>query len=227
MFTDPILSGAIPALGPDTGAILGGIPAGFGSPTGAAGGVGTGAAPLWQKILTGSLFGAGELGNIISSNKQNSYQNFLLNLLKNPGQLAAMINKVTQPLSGALVQNVNNQVQANMASRGLSQAPGIFAGTEAQALAPYVQQEQSLAQQAVLSSLGLPGQVSGLNNPQSNLGPALAMFLKSFGGNTPFGGSSWNPNNILPPQQTQQQSPGLTYAPGGSDPGEGGFTWPS
>src|SRR5215831_4757776 len=140
----------------------------------------------WQKLLTGGLFGAGEVGNILEARKRDAYQDFVMNILKHPEILAQMAAKIQQPLSMGLTQAVNNKVQADMASRGLAQAPGIFAGEEAQALAPFVQQNQQTAMNAVLSSLGLPAGTFG--NPTNNTG-ALQLFLNSFKNKAGTGGA--------------------------------------
>src|SRR6266850_1148791 len=141
------------------------------------GGGDDGGSPNWMKLLTGSLFGAGSIGNILEQRKKMEYQNFVMNLLKHPEQLAAMAAKIQKPLDNSLVQGVNNRVQADMATRGLAQAPGIFAATESQALAPFEQQNANTAMQAVLASLGLPAGTFG--QPNNNTG-GLQSFLNTF-----------------------------------------------
>lgn len=131
--------------------------------------------PAAMKGIQGGLMGAGEVGNIIEAKKRLDYQNFVMNLLKNPQQLAAMAAKIQQPLNNGLVQSVNNQVQGDMAARGLSQAPGIFAASESQALAPFVQQNQQTAMNAVLQSLGLP---AGTFSQPSSMAPLMSLFSK-------------------------------------------------
>src|SRR5271157_5694751 len=91
-------------------------------------------------IISGGAFGAGEIGNILEEQKRMQYQNYIMDLMKNPQKLAALVAKLQKPMDNALVQGVTNQVQGNMAERGLSQAPGIFAASQSQALAPYEQQ---------------------------------------------------------------------------------------
>lgn len=154
---------------------------------GGGGGQDTGEAPLWQKLLLGGMLGTGEIGNIIEERKRASYQNQLLNLIKNPAALTQMILKAQRPLDNALVQAVNNRVQADLASRGLSQAPGIFAAGESQAIAPYIQQNYNEAMNQVLTSLGLPG---GTFRQPQNLSPLLTQFLRMFRG----GGGGGSPS---------------------------------
>jgi hypothetical protein len=145
------------------------------------------------KLLQTGMAGAGEAGNLIEQKKRLDYQNFIMGLLNNPQRIAAMAAKIQQPLNNGLVQSVNNQVQGDMASRGLAQAPGIFAASEGQALAPFVQQNQNTALQTVMQSLGLP---AGSFAPPSNLSPLFgALFSKPT-----------VPNQSTPP-------PGLTLPP--------------
>jgi hypothetical protein len=147
------------------------------------------------KLLQTGVAGAGEAGNLIEEKKRLDYQNLVMNLLKNPQQLAAMAAKITQPLNAGLVQATNNQVQGNLASRGLAQSPGIFAASEAQALAPFEQQNQQTALSAVLQSLGLPA--SSFGQP-ANLAPLFS--------------SLFQPTKPAVPTQTPQ-APGLTPPP--------------
>lgn len=142
--------------------------------------------PMFSKGAPLALAGAGEIGNIMEERKRLQYQAFVMDLLKNPAKLAAMAAKIQQPLNNGLVQGVTNQVQGDMASRGLSQAPGIFAASESQALAPYVQQNQQTAMNAVLSSLGLPAGTFGKPTDVSG----ILSLLKS-GGSSGGGGSAF------------------------------------
>lgn len=123
----------------------------------------------WGKIFN---LGTGTLGLIsnISSNRQknkliNEYlarQRYLQSLT--PEQHMAGIRRFQQPLSAGLTSGVENLVQASMAERGLSQAPGIFSQVLSQALAPYLLRQQDSAQDAYFRSLGVGGDSSGLLN---------------------------------------------------------------
>jgi hypothetical protein len=148
------------------------------------------------KILTGSMFGAGEIGNILEEQKRLSYQNFILDLVKHPEKLAAMAAKLQKPLDNALVQGVTNTVQGDLAQRGLSQAPGIFAATESQALAPYQQQNANTALQAVMASLGLP---AGTFGAPANTSGALQSFLKTLSPGSGGGGGTIADTGLTPP----------------------------
>jgi hypothetical protein len=127
-------------------------------------------------FVTGGTAAAGVTGNILEERKRLEYQNFLMNLLKNPQAMAAAIAKIQQPLNQGLQQSVGNTVQANMAERGLAQAPGTFAASESQTLAPFYEQNLNTATQAFLQSLGMPAGTFG--SPVNTSGP-MALFLQS------------------------------------------------
>jgi hypothetical protein len=111
--------------------------------------------------IAGGTAISGLIGNIISSitrgrqvsNLESAEKKFA-NLT--PEQLAGLVSRAEAPLSQDLLQTVGNTVQADMASRGLAQAPGIFAAAETQDLAPYRIQEQQKALELVLKQMGLP-----------------------------------------------------------------------
>ena len=127
-------------------------------------------------VITGGSAAAGTAGNIFEEYKRNQYSNFVMSLLKDPAKLAAAIAKIQQPLNAGLTQAVGNQVQGNMAERGLAQAPGTFAASESQALAPFYEQNLNTATQAFLQSLGMPAGTFG--SPVNTSGP-MALFLQS------------------------------------------------
>lgn len=148
------------------------------------------------KMLQTGVAGAGEAGNLMTSLKANEYRNFVMSLLNNPQRLAAMAAKITQPLNAGLVQQTNNQVQGNMAARGLSQAPGIFAASEAQALAPYEQQNSNTAMSTIMQALGMP---AGTFGQQQNLAP---LFSSLFQTNKQLPGQNQTPPSGLTLPQT-------------------------
>lgn len=130
-------------------------------------GVGGGGNPIWQTLLKLGTAGAGSIGNILASMKRNDVLNTSLNnqknlmaLANNPNALATNISKLERPLSAGLTSSVGNAVQGYLAERGLSESPGIASETLAQGLAPYQQQEQQMAINSYLSTLGLPAQAT-------------------------------------------------------------------
>lgn len=136
-------------------------------------------------IIQLATAGAGLGGNIMSSIQQGDVASQAAKNAKlTPGQLGTMVSGAEQPLDRSLINTVNNQVQADMASRGLAEAPGIFGATEAQALAPYQQQNQQTALQLILEKLGLPASTlqalrSG-GGGMANLSPLLQSLMKAF-----------------------------------------------
>lgn len=153
-------------------------------------------------ILQAGTAGAGLFGNVMNSitrgkevgNLQTAEKKFAS---MTPEQLSGLVSRATQPLSAGLTQSVGNQVQADMAGRGLAEAPGVYAATESQALAPYELQQQQMALQLVMKQLGLPIeyaqailQGTGGNVDTSKM---LAMLMNAQKGNqvpgTPAGGT--------------------------------------
>lgn len=162
---------------------------------GGGGGGGTSGSPLWMKLLTGGMFGAGEIGNIIEERKRAQYQNMLMDLIKNPAKLTQMVLSAQRPLDNALVQGTMNRVQGDMAQRGLSQAPGIFAASQSQALAPYIQENYGRAMEQVMRSLGLPG---GTFEKPTDMSGSLMQFLRTFGSSGGGGGGNQVPHGSSP-----------------------------
>jgi hypothetical protein len=138
-------------------------------------------------ILSGASVAGGTVGNIIEEKKKLDYQNYVMSLLKDPAKLAAAIAKIQQPLNAGLTQSVGNVVQGNMAERGLAQAPGTFAASESQTLAPFYEQNLNTATQAFLQSLGMP---AGTFGSPVNTSGALALFMNSLKNRAGGGGTA-------------------------------------
>jgi hypothetical protein len=160
--------------------------------------------------------GSGLVGNIMNSVQQgNVASQAEKNAKLTPAQLGSQVASATQPLDRNLTNAINNQVQGDMASRGLAEAPGIFAATEGQALAPFQQAEQDRALQLILAKLGLPASTlaalrSG-GGGMANLSPLLQMIMKQFPGASSNGASMPSQANLLSlfnPNPTPD--PGLT-----------------
>lgn len=143
--------------------------------------------PNFGPIASGASLGLGEIGNLLAGSAASSQENQLANQEKKiasltPAQLTSMVTAAQRPIDNALVQNINNSVQADMASRGLAQAPGIFAASEAQALAPAEQANYQTALNQVLAQLGLPlsyAQTLAQFLPKTqNMTPAMQLFLQ-------------------------------------------------
>lgn len=122
--------------------------------------------------------GAGLIGNIMNSITRGKAIGKLEGYEKlTPEQLAGKVAAATKSLDQALVENVQNQVQADVASRGLAQAPGVFAAEESQALAPAEQQNQNTALQLILRQLGIPEDILASTQGSSDPMGALLMLM--------------------------------------------------
>jgi hypothetical protein len=143
--------------------------------------------PSFPAIASGTSLGLGEIGNLVAGNEAASEQKTLQNQENaitslTPAQLSAKINAATQPITTAQTQAIGNQVQGDLASRGLAQAPGIFASEESQALAPLAEQNYQTALQQVMTQLGLPisyaSAIAQYLPKQQNMTPAFQLFLQ-------------------------------------------------
>lgn len=185
--------------------------------------------------ITGASAGAGLFGNILSSitrgkeigNLQSAEKKFA-NL--SPEALSGLVSRAEQPLGQDLLQSVGNTVQADMASRGLSQAPGVFAAAETQALAPYKIEQQKIALQLVLKQMGLPIEyadailkASGGNADVSKLLALLMNQGKSATGGIPTGLTDDTSGGDLISQIINSQAP-TDAAPGFSAAPTEGYT---
>jgi hypothetical protein len=171
--------------------------------------------------ITAGIGGAGQIMNMIqqaqAQNKVNSVENM------SPQALGQRVSAATQPLNAGLTQSVGNIVQANMAERGLAQAPGVFAASEAQALAPFEQQNQQTALALISQQLGLPMQyLQALMGRQpgnmSNLFTQLALGR----GQSPTGGATVPPGTTYGPYDWQLGASTPTATPPTFGGGDGG-----
>lgn len=153
---------------------------------------GAGGSP-WGALIPAVTTGLGLYGNI-KNDRQRQAEIDRLNAAQKagpqtPAQYAQLVAQATQPLSQGLTQGVGNQVNAMMAERGLAQAPGIFAGTMAQSLAPYEQANQQQAMQIVAAQLGLPleyaNAILGGVPKSTNLSPSLMMMMQALAKKAP------------------------------------------
>lgn len=172
----------------------------------------TGLMPIIQGIGTGT----GVVGNLVSGIQRGQEVDALRNqqkILSNPAEVSKLVAGATQPLDQGLVQAVTNATQGAAAERGLATSPGLFSGMLAQNLAPFEQQNQSLALQQVLSQLQQAGLIGstllGGGYGSTNLSPALASLMKLFS----------NPAGTAP--KTALNIPGYTDGGGIGDYGGG------
>lgn len=111
--------------------------------------------------ITKSALDLAQLGstgyNLYNQYQQQQYQNKLRDLSTNPAAVSKLAEGYTKPLNAGLTTNVANQAQAFLAQRGLSDSPQISEQVEAQAIAPYIQQNEQQGYQNALEALGLGG----------------------------------------------------------------------
>ena len=115
--------------------------------------------------------------NLYNQYQQQKYQNYLRDLSQNPEKMNALAQKYIQPLNAGLTTSVGNQAQAYLAQRGLSDSPQISQQVEAQAIAPYIQQNQQAGYQDALAALGLGG---GAINPAFQQQSGMEGLAKAF-----------------------------------------------
>jgi hypothetical protein len=139
-------------------------------------------------ILGIGAAGSGLFGNIMNAITRGKAVGSLEKAEKKftdltPEQLSGLVSRAEQPLGQDLTQSVGNLVQADVAGRGLAESPGVFAATEAQALAPYKLQQQQMALQLVLKQLGLPIEyaeaILGATGQNADVSKLLAMVMNA------------------------------------------------
>ena len=190
--------------------------------------------PATGPVLSGATLGLGEVGNLLAGHAASqqekalqNQENAITNLT--PAELTAKVTSAENPINNALVQAINNSVQGDVASRGLAQAPGIFASEESQALAPYAQQNYNTALNQVMQQLGLPieyaNAIKSFLPGQQNMTPAMQLFLQQLAklkttnaSGTFTGGGATQPTlaQITGLDPSQQQ---VSTDTGGIDPG--------
>jgi hypothetical protein len=118
---------------------------------------------------TGLLTAGSTAYNLYNQYQNQQYQDLLRSYAQDPAKMNAYAAQFTQPLNAGLTAAVNNQTQAQLAQSGLSESPQIAQTVEAQAIAPYIQQNQQQGYQDALQALGLgggaiPPQLQGAGN---------------------------------------------------------------
>lgn len=141
----------------------------------------------------GSLLNLGSTAyNLYNQYQQKQYQDKLRELSTNPAKFMQFAEGFKQPLAAGLTQGVNNQSQAYLAERGLSDSPQVSQAVESQAIAPYIQQQQNQAVQDAYAALGIGGGAISPQVQQQNSQQNLAQILARLGG-----GSTQNPNQVF------------------------------
>ena len=115
--------------------------------------------------------------NMYNQYENQQYQNLLRSYAQDPAKMNAYAAQFTQPLNAGLTSAVANNTQGYLASRGLSDSPAISQQVEAQAIAPYVQQNQQAGYQDALLALQVGG---GAVNPNNQSASSIAQLAKAF-----------------------------------------------
>jgi len=115
--------------------------------------------------------------NMYNQYQNQQYQNLLRSYAQDPTKMNAYAANFTQPLNAGLTSAVANNTQGYLASRGLSDSPAISQQVEAQAIAPYVQQNQQAGYQDALQALQVGG---GAVNPNNQSASSIAQLAKAF-----------------------------------------------
>ena len=100
--------------------------------------------------------------------ENQQYQNQLRSYAQDPAKMNAYAAQFTQPLNAGLTSAVANNTQGYLASRGLSDSPAISQQVEAQAIAPYVQQNQQAGYNDALQALQVGGGAVNPNNQSAS-----------------------------------------------------------
>lgn len=183
----------------------------------------TDAKPL-NSIL--GLAGAGTniysgIQNIQQQQQVQNAQKYMTSLLTSPTKMAAAEAGYQQPLTAGLTAELSNQVQGNLAERGLGSSPAAYTQQLTQAIAPYVQQNQGTALNALMQSLGLTNNLKTTPSPTADISKLLAQ-LKIGGGGT----GSTDPFQVLynaqQPTNVSPYDPGLSATIDSPSPSTGG-----
>jgi hypothetical protein len=148
------------------------------------------------KLLPGLMAGSGAIFNTLQMLKKQSLANAqmarykrLQYLSEHPEMMMQEMKKFERPLDQGLVSSLERTTDAHLAEQGLSTAPGIQQEVLAQALAPFKQNQQQMAMQALFKSLGLPDGVD-VNIPGGvDLRGLMAELFGKSASSTPSGGT--------------------------------------
>jgi hypothetical protein len=180
-----------------------------------------------MKVVSRIMGAAGVASNIIQGIRNYNLQSSAINqanqlaaLANNPTALAARIRALQQPLSTGLVQDVTNQVQGQLAERGLALSPSIMSSVLGQTLAPYQFDEQRLAMQAAFDPYNLASNAlrtaGSLSPGMTNTAPFWSQWAPQRTAGTPGQNFPSQPTDInTPPLLPTGVTPGTyTYPPG-------------
>lgn len=158
-----------------------------------------------KDLLTAAGIGSNVVSGIQNFQQQNRYNNaqsYLNGLITDPAKYQAALQKYTQPLNQGLVTAITNQTNAQLAERGLGGSSAITQATLAQALAPYILQNQQNAQGALQTSLGMIPALRPTGSPGQNFTDITKLLAqlrapKDAGGEYGTPGAAGDPSSSL------------------------------
>ena len=115
--------------------------------------------------------------NMYNQYQNQQYQNQLRSFAQDPAKMNAYAAQFTQPMTAGLQTGVANNTQSYLAQRGLSDSPEIAQQVQAQAIAPYIQQNQQNGYQNALQALQVGG---GAVNPNTQSANSISALAKAF-----------------------------------------------
>jgi hypothetical protein len=128
----------------------------------------------------GQVAGIGSTAyNMYNQYQNQKYQNNLRSYAEDPAKMNAYAAQFTQPLTAGLQTGVANAAQADLATRGLTDSPEISQQVYAQAIAPYIQQNQQNGYQNALQALKVGG---GAVDPSTQSANTISALAKMFAG---------------------------------------------
>jgi hypothetical protein len=176
---------------------------------GGGGGAGTGLLDIAGLGMTGAVLAQ----NVAAAKQQQDKLNYVKNLINNPSLMAQKISSLEQPIQQGSIVNAERMADAYGAERGLGSSAPVMRDVTMQALAPLFQNQQQMAQQAFLQSLGA---YMGVPTQQpANVAPIFqALMMQGRGAGAGGGGGGSGANLWTDPGINVMQP---SYMPGGSD----------
>lgn len=145
-----------------------------------------------QDLLKVGTAGAGFAQNFLANRQAQNKTNKVLDLLNNPQKFQALVAQNEKPLAAGLTSDVARMTDAYGGERGLGSSPAVMKDVYAQALAPYIQNQQQQAQNAVMQLL------SGYLNSPTPRPVDMTSLFKMFMTPQATGGGSFNPASFAP-----------------------------
>ena len=128
--------------------------------------------PILTKVMPLVSTASGLYGSYENAQQMNKARG----IVDDPRKFQQFAAGYTRPLAAGVMQGVTNAAQGQAAERGLAESPAQEQQIVAQAIAPYIQQNQQQGQQDALAALGLMVNGAG-SNP--NAGSQLTSGLDS------------------------------------------------